>query len=133
MATDINVAIVRGRIARDIELKTTSNGVEYVNFVVASNDFTPKGEEQRADFLDFKAWRQLAAFIAKYFKKGDAIIVKGRNKSERYEKDGEKKTIKYILAEEVNFAGSKAGGKSDGSGQSNMNGFADANDEENPF
>ena len=89
----MNKWIGMGRITKDIDLQTTKTGTEYAKFTVAVNRKKDKNGEQKADFVDCTAWGKTAAFVQKYFKKGDGIVVEGRFESDTYDaKDGTKRT-----------------------------------------
>lgn len=101
----MNKAILTGRMVAEPELKTTSNGVETTTFRVAVNrDYVKQGEERKADFFNVVAWRQIAAFICKYFHKGDGINIVGNLQSRQYEaKDGSNRYVVEVVADSVEF------------------------------
>ena len=108
----MNKWIGMGRITKDIDLQTTKTGTEYCKFTVAVNRKKDKNGEQKADFVDCTAWNKTAAFVQKYFKKGDGIIVLGRFESDKYTgKDGMTRTNWSVNVREVYFPASK--GKSE--------------------
>ncbi|MBQ2437826.1 MAG: single-stranded DNA-binding protein [Clostridia bacterium] len=108
----MNKWIGMGRITKDIDLQTTKTGTEYCKFTVAVNRKKDKNGEQKADFVDCTAWNKTAAFVQKYFKKGDGIIVLGRFESDKYTgKDGISRTNWSVNVREVYFPTSK--GKSE--------------------
>ena len=119
----MNKVILKGRITADIELKTTSNGIEYCQFTVAIDRRTGKDSEKVTDFIPCKAWRQTAVFIEKYFSKGKEIIVEGSIQVDKFEKDGEKKTFTTVSVQNVEFCGGKS------SGTDPLQGFATSNPE----
>ena len=57
--------------------------------------------------MNVVAFGKTSEFVNKYFSKGSSIIVVGSIQSRSYEKDGQKRYVTEIIAEEVNFAGSK--------------------------
>lgn len=101
----MNKVILTGRMVAEPELKTTSNGVETTTFRVAVNrDYVKQGEERKADFFNVVAWRQIAAFICKYFHKGDGINIVGNLQSRQYEaKDGSNRYVVEVVADSVEF------------------------------
>lgn len=113
----MNSIIITGRLTRDPESKTTSNGIEYCNFTVAcERSFKNKDGQRETDFIDCTSWRQQSAFVCKYFHKGDAILVRGSLETRKYEdRDGNKRTAFSIKADQVEFFATK---KSDGAGKS---------------
>lgn len=106
----LNVAVLMGRLVADPELKSTQNGVEVCSFRIAvDRSYAKQGEERKADFIDVVAWRQTAAFVCNYFRKGQMIAVQGEIQTRNYEdKNGNKRTAVEVVASSVSFCGSKA-------------------------
>lgn len=104
-----NKVIMMGRIAHDLELKTTSNGTSVCKFSIAvDRRFQTKGEEKKTDFFNIVAWRQAAEFVANYFRKGNMIMVEGELQTTPYtDKNGNKATWYEINAERLSFTGEK--------------------------
>ena len=126
----MNKWIGAGRITKDIELQTGKSGSEYAKFTVAVNRRKDKNGETKADFIDCTAFGKTAAFVAKYFKKGDGIVVDGALESDTYEaKDGTKRTKWIIRVEEVEFP---QGGKKQ-TEQAVTNQFGDVDPKDIPF
>ena len=115
----LNVAVLMGRLVADPELKSTQNGVEVCSFRIAvDRSYAPKGEERKADFIDVVAWRQTAAFVCNYFRKGQMIAVQGEIQTRNYEdKNGNKRSAVEVVAGQVSFCGSKAESGSGSGGQ----------------
>ena len=105
-----------GRLTADPELKTTQNGIEFTKFSVAVKRDYSKDNNQPSDFINITAWRQTAAFICKYFAKGDGIVLSGKIQTGSYQTNtGEKRYTTEVIAEHVEFPL----GKRSGNGQSN--------------
>ena len=127
----MNKWIGMGRITKDIDLQTTKTGTEYAKFTVAVNRKKDKNGETKADFVDCTAWGKTAAFVQKYFKKGDGIVVEGRFESDKYTgKDGISRTNWSVNVREVYFPASK--GKSEQTNTDVAN-FQDINPTDIPF
>lgn len=103
----MNVAIITGRLTKDVELKATTSGTSVVSFTVAVNRDYKKDGESIADFLDVVAYGHIAEFIAKYFSKGQKIEIQGKMQTRIYEKDGIKRKITEIVADKADFGESK--------------------------
>ncbi|MGN1130433.1 MAG: single-stranded DNA-binding protein [Ruminococcus sp.] len=99
-----NVALT-GRLVADPELKTTPSGVEVTSFRIAVNqNYVKQGEERKADFFNIVAWRQTAAFICRYFHKGDGIDIIGKLQSRSYvANDGTNRYVVEVVADSVEF------------------------------
>ena len=103
----MNNVVIKGRITNDLELKTTPNAVETLQFTVAVDRYAGKGKEKITDFIPCKAWRQNAVFISKYFGKGKEILVSGNLHIDKYDKGGEKRSFSYINVLSSEFCGSR--------------------------
>ena len=110
----MNKTILLGRLVRDPELSTTSNGTAICKFTLAvPRKYTNQDGEKETDFLNCSCWRQLAENVNKFIRKGSQVLVVGSIQNRTYEaQDGTKKYITEILADEVEFVSSP---KSDGS------------------
>lgn len=105
---NFNKVILGGRLTANPELKTTPSGISVVSFSVAvDRRFGNKGEEKQTDFINVSAWRQTAEFVCKYFTKGSSICVVGSLQSRSYEKDGQKRTVFEVVADECSFVDGK--------------------------
>jgi len=101
----VNKIILVGNLAADPELRQTQKGVSVATFPVATNrDFTSNGEKKKVtDFHRVVAWGKLAEICGKYLEKGKAVYIEGFVLNRAYEKDGERKYVTEIRAEEVNM------------------------------
>lgn len=128
----LNDVQLMGRLTRDPDLRYTPQGTAVVNFTLAVERKTRKDAEKKADFIDIVAWRGTAEFVAKYFVKGQLVVVRGSIQTRTYEKDGINRKVTEVNAEEVFFAEKKREGQPEG----NLpEGFeeVDCNDDELPF
>lgn len=107
-----NKVIMMGRIVNDIELQTTTAGVNVVSFRIAvDRRFQKQGEEKKSDFFNVTVWRQQAEFVSKYFGKGRMIMVEGELNTRPYtDKSGNQSTWYEIVADHVSFTGEKRDG-----------------------
>ena len=104
-----NRMIIMGRIANDLELKTTPQGAVVCSFRVAvERRFQQKGEERKTDFFNVVAWRQTAEFVNRYFGKGRMILVEGEMLTRPYtDKNGNQATWYELNADRVSYTGEK--------------------------
>ena len=105
----LNVIAIMGRLVADPELRTTPEGVNVCQFRIACDrNFARQGEQRQADFVDIVAWRAQADFVCKYFSKGSLIAINGRIQTRNYQdKNGNNRTAFAVVAENINFGGSK--------------------------
>lgn len=106
----LNIVALEGRLVADPELRTTPSGVNVCKFRIACDrNYAPAGQQRQADFIDIVAWRQRADFVCRYFGKGSLIIIDGCIQTRPYEdKNGNKRTAFEVIANNINFAGSKS-------------------------
>lgn len=102
----MNLVILKGRLTKDPELKTTNSDTKVCGFSIAVNRRFSK--ENEADFINCTAWRQTAEFIHKYFKKGQEICINGSLQVRKWEdKDGNTRYATDVVVENAEFCGSK--------------------------
>lgn len=102
-----NRVIIKGNICNDLELKE-SGETKILSFNVAvQRKFKNKNGEYETDFFRVSAFNQQAVFISTYFSKGSQIFVEGRLQTRTYDKDGETRYATDIIAEQVEFCGTK--------------------------
>lgn len=101
----MNRATMIGRLAKDPDLRTTQSGISVCTFPLAvQRRFADHNGERQADFFNVVCWRGLADNCAKYMQKGRMIAVQGSLQNRSYEdKNGNKRTITEIIADEVEF------------------------------
>lgn len=101
----LNVVAIMGCLVRDPELRQTQSGKDVASFTVACDR---NRKDAPADFIPVTAWDKTAQFVCRYFQKGSLIAVNGRLQSRQYQdKAGNNRTAIEIVANNVNFAGSK--------------------------
>lgn len=106
----LNRIILIGRLTKDVELRYTQNGTAVASFTLAVNRRFQKDE---TDFIDIVVWKGLAENCANYLGKGSQAAVEGRLQIRTYEnKDGQKRKVAEVIADNVEFLDSKGSGKS---------------------
>ena len=102
MARDLNHGIIVGRIANDIEVKQTKNGVEVVDFTIANNrDY---GDNERVNWIRCRAYKKLATMMGQYVKKGIRVGVGGEWTVDRWQDDtGAYRERAYLLVNDFQF------------------------------
>jgi single-strand DNA-binding protein len=105
-AGDTQITII-GNLVDDPELRYTPTGQAVAKFRVAS---TPRYMDKQTNewkdgdslFLSCNVWRQAAENVAETLQRGMRVIVSGRLRQRSYEtKEGEKRTVYEIEADEV--------------------------------
>lgn len=114
----LNRIVIIGRLTRDPELRSTSNGTPVATFTVAvDRSFSNNRGEKETDFIPVVVWRAQAESCGRYLSKGKMVAVDGRMQIRTYEaNDGSKRTVAEVVAENVRFLSPKDGGSGSGSG-----------------
>ena len=105
----LNVVVLMGRLVADPQLRQTTTGKNVASFRVACDRGRRDANGQnQADFFDVVAWDRSAEFVCRYFQKGSMIAIDGRLQSRNYQdKNGNNRTAVEVVANNINFAGSK--------------------------
>lgn len=105
----MNKVILVGRLTKDIEVRYTQTGKAVARFILAVNRRVSKDKEkQQADFIPIIIWNKLAEVCSKYLTKGSQILVEGHLQIRDYvAQDGKKHYIAEVIAQELEFMGSK--------------------------
>lgn len=99
----LNNTILQGRLTRDVELRTTTNGTSVANFTIAWNRKI-NDENEKKLYLDCEAWRGTADLVFKHFKKGSEIIVEGELYTNTYQtENGENRYTIRLNVNQVHF------------------------------
>lgn len=131
----MNRIVLTGRIAKDLELKTTNNGTAVLSFSIAVNRRFKNSEgKYDADFFNCTAWRQTAEFISKYFLKGSMIAIEGTLQNRSYTaQDNSKRTVTEIMVENAEFCGSSEKQEQKPAPVQSKTEFTEVPDDELPF
>ena len=91
------------------DVKQTTTGKNVCSFTVAVNRrFKDAQGNAVTDFFTVVAWGKLAELCARYLDKGSKVFVSGELRNRSYEaKDGSKRTVTEIIANEVEFLSPK--------------------------
>lgn len=106
----MNKVILMGRFTRDPEIRYTQGekSICIANFSLAV-DRRYKTDDQSADFINCVAFGKLGEHVEKYYHKGMKTALSGRIQTRNYtNKDGQKVYVTEVVAEEMEFAESKA-------------------------
>ena len=112
----MNKAILIGNLTRDPETMTTSSGITKCNFTVAvQRRFANAQGVREADFIPVVCWRQTAELCSRYLSKGRKVAVEGSIQVRSYDaQDGTKRYVTEVVADNVEFLGSRDEGSRGG-------------------
>jgi len=112
----LNSVNIMGNLTRDPELRYTPSGKAVCSLSIANNRIYSKNSEKitEVSYFDVEVWGVIAENCVKYLKKGNGIIVEGRLRQDRWEKDGKTQSRVKIAANSIHFMPKK---REDVSGQ----------------
>jgi single-strand DNA-binding protein len=126
-ASNINVVVITGNLTRDPELRSTPGGTSVCKLRVAVNSRRKEGQEwvDKPNYFDVTVWGAQGENCANYLSKGRPVAVEGRLDWREWEaKEGGKRQTVEIIANSVQFLGSRDGSGGGGNG----NGFTPSSD-----
>src|ERR671917_610090 len=118
-ATNINRVIITGNLTRDPELRSLPSGTSVCSLRVACNtrrkDNSTGEWVDKPNFFDVTVWGAQGENCAQYLSKGRPVAVDGRLEWREWEdKQGNKRQSIDIIADAVQFLGSREGGENGG-------------------
>jgi len=123
-ASNVNVVVITGNLTRDPELRHTNGGTAVCELRVAVNSRRKDQSGNWVDkpnYFDVTVWGAQGENCANYLSKGRPVAIEGRLDWREWEaKDGGKRQAVQIIANTVQFLGSRDG--SGGGGAPNGNG-----------
>lgn len=101
----MNHVTIIGNLTKAPDMRQTTSGKNVCSFTVAVNRrFKDAQGNAVTDFFNVVAWGKLAELCGRYLDKGRKCCVMGELQNRSYEtKDGTKRTITEIVAEQVEF------------------------------
>ena len=108
----MNKVYLIGNLTRDPELSETGSGIKVCRFSIAVNrTYSSSDGERMTDFFNITVWRTQAENCGRYLRKGSKVAVVGSLQNRSYEdKDGVKRNVTDIVANEVEFLSTKNDG-----------------------
>ena len=118
-ATNINRVVLTGNLTRDPELRSLPSGTSVCNLRIASNTRRkdgPSGEwVDKPNYFDVTVWGAQGENCAQYLAKGRPVAIDGRLEwREWQDKEGNKRQSVDIIADSVQFLGSREGSENGG-------------------
>jgi single-strand DNA-binding protein len=118
MAGGVNKVILVGNLGADPDMRYTPSGQGVCELRVATSESwnDKNGQRQeRTEWHRIVVWGKRAEVCSKYLAKGRQVFVEGRIQTRTYDdKDGNKRYITEIIANDVQFLG--GGGREGGGG-----------------
>src|SRR5512147_2407928 len=104
MAKSLNKVMLIGNLGKDPELKYTPSGVAVATFSMATSEQWKDQDgnaQERTEWHNIVAWRKLAEIVGEYLKKGKKVYIEGKLQTRNYEKDGVKRYVTEIVADQL--------------------------------
>jgi single-strand DNA-binding protein len=127
MAGSVNKVMLLGRLTRDPESRSFSNGGKVAFFGLAVDGARKKNQESGKwendpCFLDCKAFnpstdsgRKLADLVMNYLQKGQQVFIEGHLEMENWvDKDNQRRSKVIVRIDNLTFVGNKNDGNGDG-------------------
>ena len=101
----MNRVVLIGRLTKNPELRfTPGTGLAVSTFTIAVDRRANKEGKKETDFIPIVVWGKQGENVANYMSKGKLIGISGRIQTRNYEgKDGIKRYVTEIVADEVQF------------------------------
>jgi len=132
VADGLNKAMIIGNLSRDPELRKTQTGNSIARLSVATNRtyFNKQTQERikETEWHKVTVWGKTADNCAEFLKKGSKVFIEGRLRTSSYEKEGVKRYVTEIIADNVTFLDSKSASKQEKSSPASDTEFFDSDD-----
>ncbi len=120
----VNKVILIGHLGKDPEVRHLEGGTTLVNFPLATSEtYSKDGKKiEQTEWHNIVMWRGLADVAAKFLQKGKQVYIEGKLRSRNYEdKEGNKRYVTEIVAENFTMLGRKSENENHGSHQQSSN------------
>ena len=111
MSTLRNKVQLIGNLGNNPEIITLDSGKKLAKFSIATNESYKNASGEKVtdtQWHNVVAWNKTAEIIERYLEKGNEVAIEGKLNSRSYEtKEGEKKYITEVVANEVLMLGGK--------------------------
>lgn len=109
----VNKAILIGNLGKDPDIKTFDGGNMVANFTLATTEVYRDrngNKVEQTEWHNIAMWGKLAEIAGKILRKGAKVYIEGRIKNRSWEdREGNKKYISEIVAENFTLLGPRPG------------------------
>lgn len=105
----VNKVFIVGHVGKDPESRAAGESTK-CQFSVATSEKVK--DQERTEWHRVVTWGKQAELCAKYVAKGSLVAVDGKIQTREYEKDGQKRYVTEIIANNVTFLGKPPAAKS---------------------
>ena len=129
MAGGVNKVILIGHLGADPDMRYTPSGAGVCELRLATSESWKDKNGQRQEHTEWHrvvVWGKTAEICAKYLAKGRQVFIEGRIQTRSYDdKEGQKRYITEIIANDVQFLSSGRDGGGGGGGGGGRRGGGD--------
>ena len=138
----INKVILIGNLGKDPELRYTPSGTAVASFSLATSEKWKDRDgnmQDKTEWHNIVVWGRQAEIAKEYLAKGRQVYIEGRIQTRSWDdKDGNKRYTTEIIAQRLNFLGSRGdqgggGSSSDAPPEAPPPGDLGAEDDDLPF
>ncbi|MDD2403242.1 MAG: single-stranded DNA-binding protein [Victivallaceae bacterium] len=106
----LNKVILLGNLTRDPELRYTNSGVAVCEFGLAVNRRSGDPNRDEVCFVDIVVWDKQAESSGRILQKGAPVLIEGRLQLDQWQdrETGQKRSRLRVVAERVQFIGSRS-------------------------
>lgn len=100
-----NKVILIGNTTRDVEVRYSPGGTPIATISLAVNSKYKKGDAMVEEvlFINAVVFGKQAESCGQYLSKGNPVLIEGRLRENKWEKDGEKKSRMEVIANNIRF------------------------------
>jgi len=114
MSSGFQKIVACGNIGKDPELRPIPGGESVLSFSIGVNESWKAKDgtkQERVEWMNCSLFGKRADALAQYLKKGSRVLIEGKLRTDKFEKNGETRySTKVILSEIVMLDGKKDGG-----------------------
>lgn len=108
----LNVVTLQGHLGSDPEQHFFSNGGSVTRFNLAVKEYISSSKTEKTVWIGCKGFGRVADSLKNSLTKGREVIIKGKLDVDKYEKDGVKHSVTYVVVEKWYFCGPRKEGES---------------------
>jgi len=116
----VNKVLLIGNLGKDPEVRFTPGGRAVARFPVATSEVWNDQEgqrQERTEWHNIVVWGKQAETCGQYLAKGRQVFLEGSIRSRQYDdKEGNRRYITEVVAQRVQFLGSRGDGARGGGG-----------------
>lgn len=105
MANDLNRCEFIGRLGKDPDARFMPDGSAVTNFSLAVGWKTK--DKEGTEWVRICTFGKLAEICSQYLAKGKQVYVSGRMRTREYEKDGDKRYVTEVVADQMQMLGGR--------------------------